>query len=139
MVKDLTLVELQKQIEELQVKANVIIQAEKSGVIEELKAKISMYKLTAEELGFNWFVEEIKTTKKNKTAEKEKAPAVYRNPENGETWTGGRGKRPIWVNTIIEKLKKNNNKTDISSEEIKKYLDENNYKIEVREVAEEKK
>ena len=50
-----SLAEIQKQIAELQAQAKAIIENEKSNVIEEIKAKISQYGITANELGFKSF------------------------------------------------------------------------------------
>lgn len=144
--KEMTLTELQKQIEELQAKANVIIQAEKAGVIEELKAKIKQYGLTFKELGFKAPEPLIvaspdlaPTPEKPSKPSKQSAPliAMYRNKTNeSETWHGKKGAYPKWIydniiNTVLDKEK--DEKGKVAKEKIIKYLNENGYKIEVKE------
>ena len=127
MAKELTLAELQKEIEALQAKAALIIEAEKAGVIEELKAKISQYGISAQELGFK--ASEAVKTAKSSGAGASKAPSIpmYRNPSNGETWHGGKGARPKWIQTIFDDEKANN--PDFDQEKLHAYLNENGYKI----------
>ena len=123
MDKELTLVELQAQIEELQNKAKAIIQAEKAGVIDEIKAKISQYGITASELGFK-LVETEKPAKTEKTATVPK----YKNIENeAETWHGGKGRLPLWLQAILKEVQKT--KPEAGNPELKIWLDENGYKI----------
>lgn len=138
MAKELTLVELQKQIEELQVKANEIIKIEKAGVIEEIKEKISMYKLTAEDLGFK-APEPLIVYKNKRTSSQGSGTAlipVYRNKNNeAETWHGSKGRLPLWLQAILKELQKTNK--DAANPELKIWLDENGYKIPVSVVAPE--
>lgn len=126
MAKEQTLAELQKQIEELQSKANAIIQAEKAEVVEELKAKILQYGVTAQELGFK-HTDTAKTFRANGVGAG-KAPLVpmYKNSK-GETWHGGKGARPKWVQEIFDDEKVNN--PDFDQEKLHQYLSENGYKI----------
>ena len=144
--KEMTLTELQKQIDELQAKANVIIQAEKAGVIEELKAKISLYKLTFEELGFKAPEPLIVYKKAKNTASeqgKSNAPSIpkYKNKENeAETWHGGKGNQPLWIKTLFDKLKeqhKAEKKPEPEKADLEKWLEENGYKIPVSVVVPE--
>ena len=65
----------------------------------ELKKQIADYGFTAADL-----FEQPKPTRKPRTANKAKddaakptAEARYRNPTTGETWGGGRGRKPAWV------------------------------------------
>ena len=66
----------------------------------ELKKQIADYGFTAADL-----FEQPKPTRKPRTANKAKdgeaakptAEAKYRNPTTGETWSGGRGRKPAWV------------------------------------------
>lgn len=133
MAKDVTLAELQEQIAKLQAQASAIIQAEKSGVIEEIKAKISQYGISASELGFK--VSEAVKTAKASGAGTSKAPSapMYRNPETGETWHGGKGRLPLWLQALLDELKKA--KPEAGNPELKQWLDENGYKIKNTEVA----
>lgn len=65
----------------------------------ELKKQIADYGFTAADL-----FEQPKPPRKPRTANKAKddaakatAEAKYRNPKTGETWGGGRGRKPAWV------------------------------------------
>ena len=66
----------------------------------ELKKQIADYGFTAADL-----FEQTKPKRKPRTANKAKegeaakptAEAKYRNPKTGETWSGGRGRKPAWV------------------------------------------
>ena len=66
----------------------------------ELKKQIADYGFTAADL-----FEQTKPKRKPRTANKAKegeaakptAEAKYRNPTTGETWAGGRGRKPSWV------------------------------------------
>lgn len=98
MSKAQTLAEIKAQMEELQRKADEIINADREAVIAEVKAKIADYKLTAADLG----LAVTKTTRKaSDGATKTKAPVAYKN-EAGLTWTGGRGPKPKWVKEILD-------------------------------------
>lgn len=144
--KEMTLTELQRQIEDLQLMAQAIIDVEKAGVIEEIKGKIKQYGLTFEELGFKAPEPAVVSSPAVAPApEKPSKPSkpstslipVYRNKDNDkETWHGGRGAYPKWIydniiNTVLDKEKGDDGK--VAKEKIIKYLDENGYKIEVKE------
>ncbi|WP_313570397.1 H-NS histone family protein [Comamonas terrigena] len=149
MAKELTLAELQKQIAELQAKEQEIIQAEKATVVEEIKAKISQYKLTFEDLGFEPVVI-VKSTeeepKKNSNKGKSQAPKVplYRNKDNhAETWHAGKGASPKWIENLADKhlsdKKVANDKGNmiVPRPILTDWLDANGYKIEVKEEVKE--
>lgn len=124
MAKDLTLAELQAQIAELQNKAQAIIQAEKAGVIDELKAKIQQYNITASELGFK----ASESGKPAKASGAGKAAPIYKNKDNeAETWHGGKGRLPLWLQAILKEIQKT--KPEAGNPELKAWLDENGYKI----------
>jgi DNA-binding protein H-NS len=104
--------EIQAKITELKKQANEIYSAEKKAAIAAIKEQIKVYDITAAELG----LEKKSTAKaadakpgrktravaKAKTkAKSAKAKAVQFVGPNGETWGGGRGKRPAWVNEIL--------------------------------------
>lgn len=130
-----SLAEIQKQIKELQEQAKSLIEAEKANVVDDIKAKIIVYGITAQELGF--ICEPVKEAKSNKSkssgegAGTSKAPLVpmYRNKENSsETWHGGKGARPKWIQDIY------NAQTHSSDPakrlfELHHYLRENDYKV----------
>jgi DNA-binding protein H-NS len=88
-----TLAQIKAQIEELQKQADELINQQKVTVIAELKTKIKEYKITASELGYSG-----KTAKTGTPAVK--AEPKYKN-ESGETWSGSRGRKPQWVNDIV--------------------------------------
>lgn len=84
--------ELQEKIAKMQAEAEALRAEELNGVIAEIKEKISVYGLTAEDL-----------FKAARGARKASAggtvPVKYRNGD--AQWTG-RGKKPIWVREIEE-------------------------------------
>ena len=126
MTKELTLAELQAQIEELQNKAKAIIEAEKSGVIEGIKAQILQYSITASELGFK-VSETAKSAKSSGTGKTATVP-MYKNKDNeAETWHGGKGRLPLWLQAILKEIQKT--KPEAGNPELKQWLDENGYKI----------
>jgi DNA-binding protein H-NS len=149
MAKELTLAELQKQIAELQAKEQEIIQAEKATVVEEIKAKIAQYKLTFEELGFKApfpTTIELVAPQKNSNKGKSQAPKVpvYRNKDNhAETWHAGKGASPLWIQALADK---HLNDKKVANEKgnmivprpiLIEWLDNNGYKIEVKEEIKE--
>jgi DNA-binding protein H-NS len=111
--------EIRARISDLQKQADDMYVSEKKAAIADIKEKIRIYDITAAEIGL---VKKTRakaaakpaaktgraakvTTKataapKAKTAVKKPAPPKYQGP-NGETWAGGRGKRPGWVNEIL--------------------------------------
>lgn len=123
-----SLAEIQKQIAELQAQAKAIIENEKASVVEELKAKILQYGITANELGFK-SIETAKPFKTSSGAGTSKAPSVpmYKNPATEETWHGGKGARPKWIQEIFDKQSANNK--DFNQQDLHKYLTDNGYKI----------
>jgi DNA-binding protein H-NS len=101
-----TYAQIVKQIEVLKQDAEKIRRKEVEGVIGRIREAISVYSLTADDLGFGG----KKSTPAGKAAPKAvkrrgakaaKAPAVvkFRN-ETGGTW-GGRGKRPQWLRDAL--------------------------------------
>lgn len=80
--------QLRKQAEELR-------NHERAGVIEEVRQKIAEYGLTAADLKLSARA----AGKRNLSAAPAKA-AKYRGP-SGETWSGGRGRKPRWVTEAL--------------------------------------
>lgn len=78
----------------LRQQAEEIRNQERSAVIDELLRKIAEYDLSAADLKLS-----ARLPGKRK-AIASKAPAKYRGP-NGETWSGGRGRKPGWVNAAL--------------------------------------
>ena len=89
-----TYLELKAQAEQLLAQAEQMKQKETDDVIADIKQKIANYGLTAEDLGLSGGRGRVA---KAPRASKPSAAAVkYRGP-NGETWGGGRGRKPQWV------------------------------------------
>ena len=86
-------VDYQKQIADLQAKAEKARQEELSGIITQIKTQIEEYKLTAADLGL--------ATKSGRKAVGGTVKIV-RFKNGDKTWSGGRGIRPQWVKDIIE-------------------------------------
>jgi DNA-binding protein H-NS len=62
--------------------------------VQELRAKIAQYGLTAAELGLS------AAGRKASAKVKSTAAAKYRGP-NGELWAGGLGRKPEWVRALL--------------------------------------
>ncbi|RYE55211.1 MAG: H-NS histone family protein [Hyphomicrobiales bacterium] len=88
---DEQIAQLRKQAEELRSK-------ERSAVIEEVRQKIADYGLSAVDLKLSV---RSGTTKRSVAASAgPKGAAKYRGP-NGESWSGGRGRKPRWVAEVL--------------------------------------
>lgn len=96
-----TYLELKQKAEKLMQEAEQMRIKELNDVIAELKEKIEAYGLTAQDLGLTG------SPKRRKAAGSNKAQAVvkYRGP-NGQTWSGGRGRKPQWVVDALAQGKK---------------------------------
>jgi DNA-binding protein H-NS len=102
-----TYAQIVKQIEVLKQDAEKIRRKEVEGVIGRIRDAISVYDLSAEDLGFGGkkpkAADKAAVAKlvKRRGAKATKAPAVvkFRN-ETGGTW-GGRGKRPQWLRDAL--------------------------------------
>lgn len=81
--------QLRKQAEELR-------NHERAGVIEEIRQKIAEFGLTAADLKLST---RATVGKRSVSAAPAKA-AKYRGPA-GETWSGGRGRKPRWVTEAL--------------------------------------
>ena len=107
--------EIRSKINELQKQADELFTAEKKAAIADIKDKIKLYGLSAADVGLAPKVAKepkvakparvaktsvAKSTKAAKAAKTAPAAPKYRGP-NGETWGGGRGKRPHWVNEAL--------------------------------------
>jgi DNA-binding protein H-NS len=88
---------MQKQIEELQRKAEKLRQQEIAGVISRIKVAIAHYDLTAEQLGYS-------TSSKRKGLKPGRSPASGSTARyadgQGKTWSG-RGPRPGWLRDAL--------------------------------------
>ncbi|TSE27672.1 H-NS family nucleoid-associated regulatory protein [Tepidimonas aquatica] len=87
-----TYAELKAQAEALLRQAEEMRQQERAGVIAELRAKMAEYGITAEELASG--------ARGRRRASRTKGEPKYRGP-NGETWSGGPGRKPEWVRQIL--------------------------------------
>ena len=83
--------QLQAQIAELQKKADELANQKKSVVVEEMKAKIKAYGISAKDLGF--FDVKVSEPKKVSTV-----AVKYRHGDY--TWTG-RGRQPKWIGEYV--------------------------------------
>ena len=96
-----TYLELMAKAEKLIEEAEELRVKELDGVIADIKEKIQTYGLTAQDLGLAGAVRK----RRAKPATAKESPARYRGP-NGETWSGGRGRKPRWVTEALAKGKK---------------------------------
>ncbi len=91
-----TYLELKQKAEKLMAEAEQMRQKEIDEVIAEIREKMKTYSLTAQDIGGG-------ARKRNSGGAK--AAIKYRGP-NGETWSGGRGRKPRWVSEALAKGKK---------------------------------
>jgi len=91
-----TYLELKEQAEKLLAEAERMREQEIADAIADIKRKIELYGLTAADLGFA-------KAGPGGARGKSSKPAVvkYRGP-NGETWSGGRGRKPQWVQDVLQ-------------------------------------
>lgn len=82
--------ELKAQAEALLQQAEELRKQELRGVIAEIKAKMADYGITVEELAGT----------AGRGRGRGKGVPKYRGP-NGETWSGGPGRKPAWVRQIL--------------------------------------
>jgi len=99
-----TYAQIVKQIEVLKQDAEKVRRKEVDGVIGRIREAITVYNLTAEDLGFagkGKAAGKAAAPIKRRARKLAKAPAVvkFRN-ESGGTW-GGRGKRPQWLRDAL--------------------------------------
>lgn len=83
-----TYAEIQSQIAELQKKAEQLRSQERNDAIAGVKATIKAYGISAAELGFS---------SAGRKVGKSAAKVVKFRDANGNTWSGGRGRKPQWV------------------------------------------
>ena len=86
-------------LQEIEAQLSAVRAANRAAKLIEIKKQIANYGFTAADL-----FEPPKPQRKPRTANKAKddaakpaAEAKYRNPTTGETWGGGRGRKPAWV------------------------------------------
>lgn len=81
--------ELKDQAARLLAEAEEMRKIEVAGVIADIRQKMQQYSLTVQDLG--------PVPKANNS----QSPVKYRGP-NGETWVGGRGRKPDWILDAIK-------------------------------------
>ena len=90
-----TYLELKEQAEKLLAEAERMREQEIADAVSDIKRKIELYGLTAADLGF------AKSGPGTARAKSAKPTVKYRGP-NGETWSGGRGRKPQWVTQMLQ-------------------------------------
>lgn len=91
-----TYLELKEQAEKLLAEAERMREQEIADAIADIKRKIELYGLTAADLGLA-----RSGGPGNSRPKAAKAGVKYRGP-NGETWGGGRGRKPQWVTQALK-------------------------------------
>ena len=99
-----TYLELRARGEKLLAEAEELRVKELSDVIDDIKQKMKAYGLSARDLGLASGTG-TRRKKSSGAPAKPKAKARYRGP-GGETWSGGRGRKPRWVTEALAKGKK---------------------------------
>jgi len=84
-----------EQIAQLRKQAEDLRNHERAGVIEEVRKKIAEYGLTASDLKLG-----TRAGKRSAGTAAPKSAAKYRSP-TGETWSGGRGRKPRWITEAL--------------------------------------
>ena len=91
--------ELKEQAEKLLAEAEQVRLTEIRAAIAEIKQKMHAYGLTLQDLRHAGIDSGM-----SKPAAKSKSPAKYKGP-NGQTWSGGRGRKPDWVQQALKEGK----------------------------------
>ena len=91
--------QIQRQIAELQKKAEAIRRTERLQAIEQVKSLIQSFELSANEVGFSRDTKKLASRAPHKTAGL-KLSAKFSGGK-GNLWTG-RGVRPIWLRHALE-------------------------------------
>lgn len=98
-----TYLELKEQAERLLAQAEEMREKEIADAIADIKEKMRLYGLTAEDLGLGRAG--AGRAPRGKGAAATGAAIKYRGP-NGETWSGGRGRKPQWVTQALQQGRK---------------------------------
>jgi DNA-binding protein H-NS len=91
-----TYLELKEQAEKLLAEAERMRETEIADAIADIKRKIEVYGLTAADLGLAKNTGGPGGSRRPAAKAAAKSAVKYRGP-NGETWSGGRGRKPQWV------------------------------------------
>jgi len=97
-----TYLELRAKGERLLAEAEELRVKELNDAIQDIKEKIKIYGLSPQDLGFSGGAT---ARRKRSSAPAKKSVVKYRGP-NGETWSGGRGRKPRWVTEALAAGKK---------------------------------
>lgn len=92
-----TYLELKQKAEKLMAEAEQMRKKEIDDVIAEIREKMKAFGLTVQDIGG--------AGRKRSSGGTAKGVAKYRGP-NGETWSGGRGRKPRWVTEALAQGKK---------------------------------
>ena len=101
--------ELEKQQADLEKQINAARQAERAGVVSQIKALMADHGVTMAELGGRAKGGGTRSRKTSSLAGK-KVPPKYRNKTTGETWSG-RGLQPKWLKEALASGRKLENFT----------------------------
>lgn len=93
-----TYLELKEQAEKLLAEAERMREQEIADAISDIKRKIELYGLTAADLGF---AKSGPGAGGRPKAAAKSSVVKYRGP-NGETWSGGRGRKPQWIQQALQ-------------------------------------
>jgi DNA-binding protein H-NS len=85
-----------EQIAQLRQQAEALRNQERAGVIEEIRKKIAEYGISASDLKLTARA----AGRRAAVAAPARGAAKYRGP-TGETWSGGRGRKPRWVTEAL--------------------------------------
>ncbi len=83
----------EEQLAQLKKQAEDFRNQERAGVIDEIRKKVAEYGLTAADLKLSGKAPKVRSIKSS-------ALPKYRGPA-GETWSGGRGRKPRWVTEAL--------------------------------------
>lgn len=90
--------DLDRKIAALEEEKQKLLNAKRADVLKETKVTVARYGFTAVEMGLGIATHYTTKTK----AHKAKAPPKYADPANPEkTWAGGKGARPLWVQSHL--------------------------------------
>lgn len=93
--------ELDQEIAALQAKKKTLLDKNRTEALATTRANVARYGFTAYELGVSMAMPP-KAKESAPSALKPKAPAKYANPANPvQTWAGGKGARPLWVQSHL--------------------------------------
>lgn len=104
-----TLAEIDKEMADLAAKRQKILDSTRNEVLSKTKQTVESYKFTAAELGLS--VASVVIEKRPRKARApngtattvvKKTPPKYANPKDPtQTWAGGKGRKPKWVEELI--------------------------------------